>query len=529
MKRPLFSIVIPVYNREQYIDRAVESVICQTYDDWELILVDDGSTDSSAELCDIYSKRDNRIRVLHEDNRGPGAARNCGLNVASGEYVLFLDSDDWYELNCLKECADVIRDSNPDLITFFMREHTEREVRINKRALMPWSFSDIDRQAYLMSRDISVGTRACKRSIIEENRVRFPEWTTAEDVCFMLLCYAVCSSVIQIKKAFYNYDKKTPLSATKQGLNGIENLFSIPVTIYSKFEEMNCIGRFRNGLAKYFMTEVKHGLMMAQNDEIITDKLNMLFKGETQRLFPGIYEKVVRRYLVFGSYTLRSAVQSIVIDNRSVSHYQFQSVISAMQDGKREIPFWSDNNYRNEMIKRELSGCFREELARCNYDYLVIDFLEERYGMIRIGNYWLTNSDAWNEGNSSLDSEIIELSTFDKNVFVQFLDSCNLLIDFINKTQTIDRVILVENYLMEYKGEWGQEECFDNQREIRQINKKLKRCYEHFENKLPNIKVIRPHEMGDCFSDIGYKHGCVPAHSCESWESYMGYLIFENV
>ena len=93
----MISVIIPVYNVEKYISQCLDSVCNQTYSDLEIILVDDGSTDASGEICDIYACHDKRIHVIHQENSGAAAAKNAGLRVASGEYLSFVDSDDFLE------------------------------------------------------------------------------------------------------------------------------------------------------------------------------------------------------------------------------------------------------------------------------------------------------------------------------------------------------------------------------------------------------------------------------------------------
>lgn len=93
----LISIIVPVYRAEKYLDRCVKSILNQTYINFELILVEDGSPDASGALCDRWAERDNRIRVIHKENGGASSARNRGLDIARGEYIAFVDSDDWIE------------------------------------------------------------------------------------------------------------------------------------------------------------------------------------------------------------------------------------------------------------------------------------------------------------------------------------------------------------------------------------------------------------------------------------------------
>lgn len=97
MKEPLISVIVPVYKVEKYLNKCVESIISQTYDNLEIILVDDGSPDNCPIMCDIWANKDHRIRVIHKQNGGLSDARNAGLNIASGELISFIDSDDWIE------------------------------------------------------------------------------------------------------------------------------------------------------------------------------------------------------------------------------------------------------------------------------------------------------------------------------------------------------------------------------------------------------------------------------------------------
>lgn len=114
----MISIVIPVYNVEKYLAECVDSVLAQTYTDWEAILVDDGATDSSGRMCDEYAKKDSRIRVIHRENGGLSAARNTGLNAARGEYVYFLDSDDYILPRTLEELQNTARREQADVVFF---------------------------------------------------------------------------------------------------------------------------------------------------------------------------------------------------------------------------------------------------------------------------------------------------------------------------------------------------------------------------------------------------------------------------
>lgn len=111
-----FSVVLPIYNVEKYLNRCLDSVMNQTYKKLEIILVDDGSPDNCPQMCDNWAKVDDRIKVVHKKNAGLGEARNSGLDVATGDYIAFFDSDDYIDTRLFEELYTVIISVNPDLI-----------------------------------------------------------------------------------------------------------------------------------------------------------------------------------------------------------------------------------------------------------------------------------------------------------------------------------------------------------------------------------------------------------------------------
>ena len=118
MSGVLFSVIVPVYNVESYLKQCIDSILAQTYRNFELILVDDGSQDSSGTICDEYAVRDSRIIVIHKENQGQLSARRIGLNISSGKFVCFIDSDDQVRANLLQKVAAVITNFSVDVITF---------------------------------------------------------------------------------------------------------------------------------------------------------------------------------------------------------------------------------------------------------------------------------------------------------------------------------------------------------------------------------------------------------------------------
>lgn len=123
------SVIIPVYRAEEYLNQCVQSVLCQTYPNLEIILVDDGSPDTCPVLCDMLAKQDNRIHVIHKENEGAAFARKAGLDVASGQYVLFMDGDDWLDDDAVSTCVEVAERDNADCVLFgYVREYPGKSI-----------------------------------------------------------------------------------------------------------------------------------------------------------------------------------------------------------------------------------------------------------------------------------------------------------------------------------------------------------------------------------------------------------------
>ena len=126
------SVVVPIYNVEDYLDKCVETIVNQTYKNLEIILVDDGAKDNSGPLCDKWAAKDSRIKVVHKENGGLSSARNTGMEVATGDYIMFEDSDDWLELELIEKCVDRITKDNSELVIFGYKKVNEQGANLGE-------------------------------------------------------------------------------------------------------------------------------------------------------------------------------------------------------------------------------------------------------------------------------------------------------------------------------------------------------------------------------------------------------------
>ncbi len=234
----LFSIIVPVYRVEEYLHQCVDSVLSQSFKDFELILVDDGSDDGSPQICDEYAVKDERVRVIHKANGGASSARNTGLDIACGEYVLFLDSDDYWDDNdALKKIAHIIDNKGYDVITFGCKKFYQKNNIFGGNGCIGDSkFENAlnlqEKIRYLMNKDIYMScawNKVINRDFIEKYKLRFRIGQLGEDIEWSIKILLYINSVYFLNKEFYVYRKQNTESATAN--IGMKNLCDISEVI----------------------------------------------------------------------------------------------------------------------------------------------------------------------------------------------------------------------------------------------------------------------------------------------------------
>lgn len=236
MDGDLISVIIPVYNVERYLNQCIDSVVSQTYHNLEIILVDDGSSDNSGEICDKYAAKDNRIVVIHKTNGGLSDARNAGIKIAKGKYIGFVDSDDWIDSEMYDQLMTSISNSNSDIaICGLYREY------LNKTAyneiLDCGSFSSQVALGKLID-NTDIHDHACTKLFKTElwNNIEFPVGKYYEDILTTYKLFAKAKKVSAIKNCLYHYRQRQG-SIVRNGfndtrfayINAVESLLNDPL------------------------------------------------------------------------------------------------------------------------------------------------------------------------------------------------------------------------------------------------------------------------------------------------------------
>jgi glycosyltransferase involved in cell wall biosynthesis len=234
------SVIIPVYNTEKYLPQCLDSVLAQTFQDFEIICINDGSKDNSLAILQEYAKKDKRIKVIsYHKNKGGGYARNQGLKIAKGEYLAFLDSDDFFNLDCFEKIYTKCKDNNSDIGIFAARSYDELT---KKYCDMPWSLrvdllpdkdtcfaKDMYKCIFNFSRNWN-WNKLFKRRFIEENEIKFQELYRTNDLLFTCKSLMSAEKISVISESLINY-------RIHHGTSCQQTNEKYPLDFYSAFSE----------------------------------------------------------------------------------------------------------------------------------------------------------------------------------------------------------------------------------------------------------------------------------------------------
>ena len=226
------SVIIPVYKVEPYIRQCLDSVVNQTYTNLEIIIIDDGSPDNCGDICDEYAENDARIKVIHKENGGLAAARNDGIKLATGNWISFVDSDDWLELNMYEKVVNKAKNSNADITLFSLYRETQKGaervhafstdfVSSDKSFIYQLQLLIFDKQYNPICgvkewRQAAPWDKFFKTSMIKKNNLTFPEHLKIkEDMIFNMNIFHYAKSVAFIDLPLYHF-RANPMSITKR-------------------------------------------------------------------------------------------------------------------------------------------------------------------------------------------------------------------------------------------------------------------------------------------------------------------------
>lgn len=321
----MVSFIIPVYNCEAYISQCISSITVQTCPSLEIVIIDDGSTDRSAAIIDDYARKDSRVKAIHVENGGPARARNIGLDTACGEWVMFVDADDWIDENLLSRLS--LSCASPDITFWGFKKCSDEGVFLEECCPEAFKRSD-DTEEYLgqLSDLLCHGeeyfgysvNKVYRRSIIEEHHIRFEDGLSVrEDEVFALRYCLYAQSIETLSFAPYNYRILTSsLShSSKPKYRNYYRLAQVEKQILNNYPPSAFVDTFRNKLFQFYIGSIIESIKFGkpEKDRSIAESVclydaysNCIFTPFWVELMYRIPIKAIRKHIINVVFYIRN-------------------------------------------------------------------------------------------------------------------------------------------------------------------------------------------------------------------------------
>lgn len=312
LKETKFSVILPIFNTEKYLKACLDSIINQTYKNLEIICVNDGSTDGSLKILEEYSSKDSRIKIINQQNQGVSAARNAGIDNATGDYVSFVDPDDWLELNMYETLNKYIQEKNPSVLLFeynICYEQTDKVISKTFTKKMKsrfnidisnknrYNFYDFKKDKILFYVDSSCN-KVYSTEMLNKYNFRFPPFKKGEDTLFILNIILHKIPVDCVTDVFYNYRIRSGSTITKESRFNTLPIFDKLDYIQTMLKECDLDAELEKGFKKYKLRKIyeceKKCLPELKEEFIKLAKEKMDKKEYAQFIFLKIVSTILR-------------------------------------------------------------------------------------------------------------------------------------------------------------------------------------------------------------------------------------------
>lgn len=532
----MVSIIVPVYNAEKYLDCCLESIVNQTYPKLQIILIDDGSTDGSFHIIQKWINRDNRILAVREENSGQGIARNRGLDLATGQYIMFVDADDWLEPDCVSCLRKSIEENRTDIVIGL----------ISKTSLDDNSESTILKEydGEMLSGDKLIETifqittyvhsRLIKKEIFDVNNIRFPNHYF-EDIAIMPLIYASASSIFFIRKVVYHYRNNS--GSTVNSINKIDDRIRCIDTLLNEFRNRGIYNTYESQLKEYIVERCQINLRCVKG---LANRVYVTFEDKQNNYVNklGMNSWKLPKLYTFGSYNLMIVAKIFmqVADTETLpDYYGGESVISCMGESNTEL-LETNIHHKNSFRETCIFYDFEKTFTHLNpgrfkdVDYILVDFLDERFdiGKTTKGEFF-TLSDYFKDIKDTVDLQYTVIESFSDEWFELWKESFERFICQLSKYVDLNKVIFIKSKLAcTYYDDDGNYP-FENRFQIEKINCNLEKCYQIAEQRSPESIFFDVLELDSYRTNKAFRHGCFPWHLNDGAYLDMSKMIKRNL
>ena len=513
---PEISVILPVYNVGSYLDVCMESLEKQTFRDFEILLINDGSTDDSGDRCRRWTETDKRIRFIDKRNEGVAHSRNLGVRLARGKYLAFVDPDDWIAPTYLEKLHTRLEETDADFAECDLWRYDNRTGKMIYR-----SCSGRTGIPYTLREHMKYGPTAAyksmsRRSMWEQYDIHMPN-CSFESPAIYALVLALSGKVESITEALYYYRRFRENSLIENGYAAKDgspnNTLGIEAMefLLEEFRRCGLYETYRDtleGVVKYRFNDI----LALQFHRKPKEDFRMLVRNYREYLEKTFPDGHNEPYLTWGGYNLNRILSHMNWLHDPSCRFNFSSIISICGDEGPALPALKHkNSYRRIMLERERNRTFWQTLEEVQPKCLFLDLIEERFDLILEEGRYLTKSDAY-DSCDNINTEAVIVYRKSPECTALWKDSA---VEFVQRVLRIVpkvRLVISEMLLAETVGDLVHRDLFQNIEEIRQTNAILKEYYAFLESLWPEATVIHLSEDTLFFTDCKYEYGAIPSH-----------------
>lgn len=520
---PAVSVIIPAYNVEGYIDECMRSVTEQTFEDMEILLINDGSSDGTPVKCEEWASRDERIIYISTENLGVAQARNIGIQTARGKYLAFVDPDDKLDLTYLEKLFEAAEREEADFSECDIMRWDGRTGKMIHRSSGQAFGVPYTKEEHMIYGPTASYKSISKRSIWIDNDILFPPCSFESPAVYALIV-ALSEKIVNVPEALYYYRRfreGSLIETAYAGKDGKPDPELGMEAMRSLIGEAKRLGLYDGNeelferVVKYRLNDILAMQYHRRSEEefrIMTDG----FRSLAEELFPG---GTGGSYAVWGGYNLNRILLHLPMLQDPDLRMNFSSVASVMLGPKNGKAPVHRNKYRQMMLEREWDVSFFSKLKEKRPEWLFMDMTEERSALIvddSGSGTFVTMSDAF--AGSDIGREMSAAGALD-GAIIPGEDRLHIMQEaipcFIKKVKDAApgiKICVIENLLAEKKGSIDHSTLHDDIETIRKVNSELEKYYGILKECCPDAEFVEAYSCSPYITDEKYEYGALPSH-----------------
>lgn len=518
------SVIIPAYNVEPFVQECLDSVKRQSFSDFEALIVLGKSNDRTEDVCKAFADTDSRFRIVYQQDKGLGSARNLGIAEAHAGLIAFLDADDWWDSSMLEKLYAKMQEKDYDMVicdryNVYYDSNGEYKSKewLHERAMEYEAESVRENKDLICDIEVSVNDKLYKKYLFVDYDIKQPN-CFGEDRAVSHYLIAKCKAIGKVPEPLYYYRTERPGNSVCNALV-YRSTAECMEYVYSLFEKDNLQGVFRKQLRRIFIDISNIGRIGLRYGQLEENAAYKVYESQIEKSICNHFPELERRCWLIGSYNTWRLAREAFYKLKGIDKnrfYSYSSLVSMFSKGNCAIELRENRNRdQDEWLKKDVKKKFLDDFQPGKEDILIIDFMEERYPVFEYKGTYYTGSPLFIQ-YTDIPLENIRVLREDKRKKL-WQESCKEFIRGIKEKMDISHILLVKMRLSKRYKKDGEDFDYETVEEVEKINDRLDECYKFFIHNCPGIKMVDFAPDNLFYTDYYFPHGCHPCNLNEEF------------